>query len=250
MRKNSFILLLVFLTSFALLSAQSPDPNTPEGMNALRKAQSDPNALVYSKATELHDWRTAIVALHHLLLKNPENVFLQDSLAALYYRTGENEACQRWCAEVLAKRPKDLFLHQLVGQVAEESGNLTLAVTHFEQLYAATRDPFFRYQVSSLQFQLGRYGEAGSNIESMLSDPQLAESAIHLDWENGGGDVPIHAALLNLRGNLELALNKENLARKSFRAALKLAPKFKLPRQNLNAIQAKHQQEREAMNDR
>lgn len=250
MRKNSLVAIVFLLGSFLLLPAQNPDPNTPDGMDALRKAQTNPNGLVYNKACALHDWETAIVALHYLLLDNPENAFLQDSLAALYYRTGQNTACLKWCEEVLSSRPNAAFIHQIAGNVAQESGNLALALTHYEQLYSATKAPFFRYQVSSLQFLLGRYGEAGSNIESMLSDPELASTNIHLNWENGSDDVPIHAALLNLRGNLELALNKENLARKSFRAALKLDSEFSLPRENLNAIQAKHQREREAMNDR
>lgn len=217
------------------------DLNTTEGMNHLRRAQLNPHALVYEKATQLGDWPTAIVSLQHLLLDQPDNPFLQDSLAALYFRVGNLPACLRWSKEQLASRPNAVFLLEMTGNVEEAQGNPKAALEHYERLLALTPGYYFRYKVASLQYQLGRYGESGSHVASMLTDAGMDEEVIHIDWGDGGGDIPLRSALLNLRGNLELALNKETLARKSFKEAVKLAPAFVLARNNLNALQAKHE---------
>lgn len=229
--------------------AQSPDSVRPasdflttEGMNRLRQAQLSPHALIYQRASALGDWNSAIYALHQLLLEDPGNRFHEDSLAALYLRTGNRVACLRLSREILSKRPDDLFILQLAGAVSEGDNDLKAALADFEALSQATKAPFYRYKVAGLQFQLGRYGECGSNIESMLTDAAIDDQAVRVDWAGGGAEIPLRAALLNLRGNLELALNKEMLARKSFREALKIAPDFVLARNNLNAIQEKYQQ--------
>lgn len=240
-------LILVGCASYMQLTAQAPDSlarnpdlNTTDGMNQMRRSQLDPHALVYQRASALGDWPTAITAIHHLLLQDPGNRYLQDSLAALYFRVGNLTACHAWCLENLQQRPDDLILLQLAGNVEESRGNLKSALERFERIFQLTQSHFHRYKTASLQYQIGRYGEAGSHIESMLSDPAIDQEMVHIDWQNGGGDVPLRSALLNLRGNLELTLNKEALARKSFKEALKLAPDFKLARQNLDALQAKY----------
>jgi tetratricopeptide (TPR) repeat protein len=220
--------------------AHAVDLNTSDGMNQLRRSQLDPHALVYEKATQLGDWVTAIDALHHLLLQDPENAFLQDSLAALYFRVGNLSACHAWSLEKLQQRPQDLLLLQLVGTIEEQKGKLEPALERYQRIFALTKVHFYRYKMAGLQFLLGRYGECGQQIESMLLDPEIDQQAVHIDWNNGGGDVPLRSALLNLRGNMELALNKENHARKSFKEALKLAPEFLLARNNLDALQTKY----------
>ena len=48
--------------------------------------------------------------------------------------------------------------------------------------------------------------------------------------------VPIQAAALNLRGNLELKLGKKKEARADFEKALELAPDFLLPKGNLEQM--------------
>lgn len=215
-------------------------PPDIDALNAQLRAQTDPNALVYAKATALGDHQTAITALHYLLLGSPGNRFLEDSLAALYYRVGNLDACRRWCDELLSRRPDDLFLHQLLATIAEGRGDYIGALTHVEQLYAGQNSLYWRYRLAGLQYQVGRYGECTAHVGAMLSDPAVDAESLRLSWDGGTGIVPMRAALVNLRGNLELATGKEALAQKSFREALKLAPEFGLARNNLSALQAKY----------
>lgn len=216
-------------------------PLTIDELNAEQYRQLSPDGNVYARASALGDDPTAIVALHYLLAADPGNPFLQDSLAALYWRVGNLTACHRWCLELLKTRPNAGFVLQLAAGIEEQRGDFAAALEHYAHVYQLAGGYFWRYKVAGLQFQLGRYGECGSNIESMLTDTAIDDELVHIDWGTGNGDVPLRSALLNLRGNLELALNKEGLARKSFKEALKLAPGFGLARQNLDALIAKNQ---------
>lgn len=234
------VLHVLFTTS---LFAQNP--NTTDGLKAIAEKNMSPHLRVYGAARELGDYETAITALHYLLLEDPENAFLQDSLAVFYLRTGKMESCKRQCQRILDNNPQHKFIRELAANAALQTGDLESSLLHYEALYAIEKSHFYRYQASSLQYQMGRYGECGANVGAMLSDPQIDEVKVHIDWGNGGGDIPLRAALLNLRGNLELALNQENDARKSWRQALKLDKSFLLPRYNLNALQQKEMDERD-----
>lgn len=230
------------------VSAQVPDsttlilaPVSVEELNAAHRKQQNPHGIVYAKATALGDHATAIVALHYLLEADPLNPFLQDSLAGLYHRVGNHVACHRWCLEILQSRPDARYILQLAAEIEEGRGDFVAALEHLSHLQKIAGSHYLRYKIAGLQFQLGRYGECGANVEAMLTDAGIDAESLFVAWEGGGGPVTMRAALLNLRGNLELALGKEALARKSFREALKLAPDFGLARNNLSALQAKHQ---------
>ena len=225
------------------------DPHSIQGLQKLRDQQQNPHARAYETAREIGDYQTAATALQYLLLESPQNSHLRDSLASMLYRAGNINACLRWCEKVLADNPGNAFLLELSGNLYAGQGRPAQALPKFEALSSMTGDAYFRYQQASMQFLLGRYGEATQNIESLLTDPAIEQEAIHIDWAGGGHDVPLRAALLNLRGNLQLALNRENDARKSFRAALKIDKNFSLARNNLNALREKDR-ERWEENDR
>ena len=184
-----------------------------------------------------------------MLLNDPENHILQDSLALMYVRTGNTTACVNWCDECLKTRPTSVYLLNLSATMLESNGRHKDALGRYERLYSQTNSHFYRYKVSTLQFLLGRHGECLANIEAMLQDESVAREIVQVNWQDSGSEVPMRAALLNLRGNLELALNQSGKARKSFRQALKEAPDFQLARNNIRAMDEKDRERRE-MNDR
>jgi predicted Zn-dependent protease len=244
---------LTLLLTWTFVPAQShdnPPLNTTEGMQRLRDQQQNPHVLVYARASALQDYQSAIYALHHLLLDDPENSFLQDSLAYMYARTGNIPSCLAWCDLCLEKRPNSLFILNLSANLLESANMDKEALARFETLHQNTGSNFYRYKISSLQFELGRYGESLVNIESMLQDSSTSPELIMVTWDDVSREVPMRAALLNLRGNLELQVNQEGKARKSFRQALKIAPEFALPRNNIRALDEKNRQRNERGSDR
>lgn len=248
-----FLIAMSLLSGLASLPAQSDhghDTKTIDGMQRLRDQQQNPHARVFAQASALQDYQSAIYALHQLLLDDPENSFLQDSLAYMYARTNNNTSCLAWCDLCLQKRPNSLFILSLSGTLLESSGQFKEALERFETLHKNTGSNFYRYKISSLQYELGRYGESLVNIESMLQDSSTQRELILMNWDGASREVPMQAALLNLRGNLELQVNQEGKARKSFRQALKMAPDFELPRNNIRALDEKNRKRNEARSDR
>lgn len=248
-----FFVPLTLLISLASLSAQShqqPDLKTTDGMQRLRDQQQNPHTRVYARASALQDYQSAIYALHQMLLDDPENSFLQDSLAYMYARTGNTTSCLAWCDQCLQKRPNSLFILNLSSTLLESTGQFKKALSRLETLHQNTGSNYYRYKISSLQYELGRYGESLVNIESMLQDSSTLPELIMMSWDDSSTEVPMRAALLNLRGNLELQVNQEGKARKSFRKALKMAPDFALPRNNIRALDEKNRQRNERDSDR
>ena len=208
------------------------------------------NVEVYKQASQIGDHATAIVALHNLLVKKPGGPALQDALAIQYYYSGQRTVCLAWCAKCLNERPESSFLLHLSGLVAEEQEALETALGRYERLYAMRKAPFYRYKVASLRYQLGRHGECLPHLQAMLQSSEIESVELYLTWAGGEGYVLLRAALLNLRGNLELALKQTGKARKSFRAALKVSPDFALPQLNLNAMRTHEEERWENMSDR
>lgn len=223
-------------------------PNSLQQLQAMRDAQLNPAGRIYSKASQLKDHHTAIYALHVLLLDDPDNVYLQDSLAMHYFLAGNHESCLRWSNSVLESRPDDPYLLVLTANIYAQRRDFKPALARHERLQELRPSFYNRYRIAMLQYELGRTGECGTTIEQLLLKPEIDQEAVHVRWGDGGADIPLRAALLNLRGNLQEQLNRDGDARKSFREALKLAPDFQLARNNLNALREKNDRYRD--NDR
>jgi tetratricopeptide (TPR) repeat protein len=231
-----FIGFLAIFLVCAPVSAQSVMPMDVDDLQHQHTLQTDPSGILWAKASALGDWPTAIVAIHQLLEKDPSNTFLQDSLAAMYLRTGQAATCLAWCQRCLQTRPDAPFLLAIAGQLALDAGQIPAALTHWERLLQLRPSAYYHYQVAALQFRLGRYGECATALNQLAADAAVRDAWIHLSWEGGEGDVPLLAAVYNLQGNLDGAMGRRKEARKAFRAALDLAPEFGLAKGNLRGM--------------
>jgi tetratricopeptide (TPR) repeat protein len=226
------------LTVFASLRMQAQDTLVKEPIFTLDELQRQqdqqlsPHALVYRNAYAIGDWQTAATAAHYLLLEQPENHFLEDSIATYYLRAGNLQACKAWSEKCLAKRPQSGQLHYLLAQIHESEGNLTEALKHYEALAVATDQLYFHYQVAALQLKLQRYGECRAKAEALLAKPENGD-AISIASATGADVVSMHAAAWNLLGVLERELKNEKAAKAAFKRALELDPEFRLAKENL-----------------
>lgn len=234
MKPHHFLMLLFFLPAHFLHGQE----------------KTSDHQKVYENASQLGDYATAISSLHYLLLDVPEESPLWDSLAYLYKKAQQPSPCVTTCERILQHRPFHTSIRELAAEIYLQYGAPEAALDHFSVLYQQENSYFFRFRVASLQVYLGEYGKANAHISSMLTDSGIDSEKIFIDWGDGRGNVPLRAALLNLQGNLELALGRESNAKRSWRAALKLDKSFKLPRKSLNALQKNQWEQQEWENDR
>ena len=211
-------------------------PISEDQLQALRDQQISPHARVYAGAMKLGDYQTAITALHYLLIEEPQNRFYKDSLAGLYMQTGNLEACKIIAEEIKAEDPNDLFVLNLLANIYTQEGRIKESLGCFESLEKHTNAPYYTYQVAVQRFQLERFGECRESIEKLVALPPDPPMLIRIFTNQQEQTIPIQAAALNLRGNLELKLGKKDAARTDFEKALEIAPDFLLAKGNLEQM--------------
>ena len=211
-------------------------PMSEAELQVLRDQQVNSHARVYVRAMNLGDLPTAISALHYLMVEQPDNRHYQDSLLALYYRTSNFVACQRLGEEIVVENPTDNFALGILAELYSRGGQTKNALTCFENLEKNTQAPYYTYQVAVMRFQLERFGECREAINKLLSIPKEDDVRIRIFSDKQEQIVPIQAAALNLKGNLELKLGKKEAAKADFEKALEIAPDFLLPKGNLDQM--------------
>lgn len=192
---------------------------------------------MYREAARFQDLEAATNAIYGMMAANPEMVTLKDSLTLIYFARGMHMQSVLTGMEVLETNPSNNTIREVVTLSQESLGMVKAALDNYEQLFKNTGQLYYQYKVASIQYQMKRYGECSSNLNSLISNPQTAESNITISVPNGGQQtIPLSAGCLNLKGVMEMDLKQYDNAKASFEAALKAAPDFALAKNNLEAV--------------
>lgn len=197
------------------------------------------HARVLSSAMAVGDYSTAIVALHYMTLEDPLNISLKKELLKLYGQTGQHSVAVAYgnSLKTLLKSP-DAEVLRLMAESYQGLGIFEPALEAYRDADKVLPDPYLRYQVAGLQFQLARYAECRQTIESLLAVTGVHDVIILVRSENLEQEVYLDAALYNLKGNLELKQGNKPAARVAFETALDIQPAFVLAKQNLESLKS------------
>lgn len=197
------------------------------------------HARVLSSAMAIGDFPTAIVALHYMTIEDPLNISLKKELLKLYNRTGQHSVAVAYGNSLknLLKSP-DAEVLRLMAESYQGLGQLESALEAYRDADKVVPDPYLRYQVAGLQFQLARYAECRQTIDALLAGSGIHEVIILVRSENVEQEVYLDAALYNLKGNLELKEGNKPAARTAFEKALQVQPAFVLAKQNLDSLKS------------
>lgn len=237
MRKvfEHFLITILILVPAALMAQR--DSTGFEQLKPVKPAPVENIHLrTYRKARSMGDQNTAIVALNYFLAESPGNGFYRDTLSLLYLQAGKPELAEKYATETIRSAPKNRYARGILAMALESQSKLPEALRQYEILAKDSPGLFDLYQVASLRYRLERVGECRTAVESLLADPDIGKEQVRIFAGKKEMIVPMKAAVLNLRGNLELLLNKQGSARKSFKAALEIAPEFSLAKENLRAM--------------
>lgn len=192
---------------------------------------------VYANAILFADYDVAKNALFTLITKYPQRIDFLDSLARVYFSMGAYPQCNAAANVVLAKQPDNLPLMELSAVCQNAMKNQKEALALYEKLYSKTNSLYHLYQIAVLQYQLQRYGECSSSIDSMLVNKDAMTQKIQLSYdEQSSQEVPFAAAAYNLRGVMEKDLSQKEKAKADFEAAIKIFPEFMLAKNNLELM--------------
>ncbi|MGB3617296.1 MAG: tetratricopeptide repeat protein [Catalinimonas sp.] len=193
---------------------------------------------VFEQALRYNDGDVALSAFYQMMALRPDDVVLKDTLAYLYYDLNKFANALFVTRELTAKRPGNTGILELKGLTERKLGLLPEALATYQRLYASTQNLLHLYEQATIQYQLKRLNEFELSLNMLMEHPDLAEQTLTLQ---GAGqtsqEVPMRAAVLNLRGVLHTERGKMEEARTAYQEALKIAPAFELAKDNLAALE-------------
>lgn len=199
---------------------------------------------IYKLAISYNDFEIATKALYEMMVLDPDNRSLKDSLALIYFTRGYYLECALVSKEIIDEFPANNTILEVLAMSEDALGFLKESLGHYELLYKNTGILFYQYQVISLQYKLKRYGECSLVIEQILANESVNDQKITMTYQKGTSqEIPMKAAVLNMKGVIALELANKDLAKKCFEEAIVLAPDFELPANNLALMTAEKKKE-------
>lgn len=219
--------LLIFLISFSLL-ANAQDKND-EQYNFYKST--------YERALRYNDYAVAKNALYNMLSINPENDSAMYTLAYFYFDSKQYASSVLVGMDLIKKHPNDLNIVDILAESYDNLGIKQKALDNYEKLYLLGNDLNALYKTTFLQYDLKRYDECTTNIGILLSRKEVdSTQMVYTFEENKQQQFPMRVSVLTLRGLVEKSQGDKDAAKKSFEAALAIAPDFKLASQNLEIL--------------
>ena len=88
-----------------------------------------------------------------------------------------------------------------------------------------------------MQYNLKKFNQSSTNIEILLSNPEIDELMLLFQVEDGSQkEFPMRVAILNLQGLVTRDMGDKEGARKYFEAALAIDPEFLFAKENIEAL--------------
>lgn len=227
-------ILFIGLVAFAAITVKAQAPKAAT-LNPTVRVQE----IVYKNAMENVDLEVATQAVYQLIALQPERLNWVDTLCVLYHARGYYGQSAKLAKEVLKRNPNSLPFREIYAQGCEATGQTQEALKQYLELNKASRNGTFIYKIASLQLNLKQYDDCEKGILKALEDESTNSMVISTQIDANTqeiGDISLRAALLNLRGILELERNNTTKAIEYFEDALKISPKYTLVRQNLEQV--------------
>ena len=191
----------------------------------------------YAMAIKWNDAEMAKDALYDLIIQNPQNDSLIFNLAYYYYDNQEYAPAMLVTQELVARQPKNPGYLELSGASFEALGILDRALQNYETLYLLTNSTPSLYKIAFLQFDLKRNSESLTNVNILLTKPDLADYPVGFsDAQGQPKDYPMQVAVMNLKGLLLEGNGDKEGARKVYNEILQISPDFQPAKGNLTKL--------------
>lgn len=192
---------------------------------------------LYKKAMDMGDFNTAIFALNSHLLDDTSEVKWYDSLAVLYLNTNSFLPASSSAMKVLATDSKNERMWELVAVAEQNLGRSEKLLNAYRQLFNLTQSYQYLYQSAAVEFTQGNIEHCSQLIDTIMLSPTLKTDSITIQVnEEMSQNVPLHAAVYNLKAFLKARDGKYADAKRDFETALRIYPDFVLAKRNLQDL--------------
>ena len=195
---------------------------------------------LYTQGKRVGDAAVMYDALHNMLATSPDNAAVKDSLASLYFSGRMYGPSLALTSELIEATPESARYLEMKAVAENSLGLLEDALASYESLLAVDPNPYYAYQVATLQYGLNDFATAEASVDNMLAG-DLGEQMVNINLAGGRAQsVPMKAALLNIKGVLRKDVHRDTeRAKEYFQLAMAEAPEFVLPQNNLAVMAQK-----------
>lgn len=193
---------------------------------------------LFAQGKEFGDAAIMYDALHHMLVREPNNIAVKDSLASLYFTGRMYGQALNLSDDLLEAKPKDPRYLEMKAVSQNSLGLLEDALVAYQDLLEIDPNPYYAYQIATIQYGLNQFDKAEASVDNMLAG-DLGSQKVNINIAQGRAQsVPMKAALLNIKGVLRKDVHKDiDQAKEYFQLAMAEAPDFLLASNNLTLLE-------------
>jgi len=230
MKKLSVIILLLILGTSNQIYAQDAFTKQ-DSLEYLRQYK------IYTSAVRYADLEVARNALYNLLVINPGNGAFADSLTLVYMDLKMFASAALLSQDIINGNPNNVQALEIGAYAFEQIGLNDRALPLYESLYLKNDNTLTLYKIAVLQIGLARFKEATTNLDIVLGRSDANEVNLYFTGkDNTQLEVPLRAAILNLKGFIAAKEDRKEEAKKFYQQALILSPEFEIARKNLEEL--------------
>lgn len=189
---------------------------------------------IIKQAYAYGDAASAINSMQVIIAKEGAASTYKDSLAILYFRTGNFASSHLLGSELLKKAPENTTLLEIEAVSLQKLGVNKASAEVYEKLFSITKNMYHGYQLANLQYSLKRLDEAKVSIQQALGCAAIEKVTIAFPIDKDKNqDVPLKAAAYNLLGIISYDLKDNSSATAAFNESLKIMPEFTVAKDNV-----------------
>lgn len=202
-----------------------------------KETEENRHVKLFKHARTTGDLTTAAVALNEMLLDDTTYSDWYDTLAVLYYNIGNYQPASWYADKVLAHKPKDLRMLELLAMSEQQLGRPEKVLKAYSDLFKVTNDFQYLYQSAAVEFSMGNVDNCKLLVDSILRSPSIDKDSIEIQIESDySQQVPLRAAVYNLQAFLKARDGNMMGAKNDFERALRIYPDFILAKRNLQDL--------------
>jgi tetratricopeptide (TPR) repeat protein len=240
MKKLLFYTLFMFSMLHFSFAQKGKKIEEPKPVTAVASQNNTDQAKkIYRNALSYNDFATATYAAHQIIVLEGENSTWLDTLGRLYFSQSNNISVLLVAEKILTKDPQNRDYLELKAVAFGNLGAAKESLEAYEKLFAISKDVRHLYQVASIQFHLKRLGEAEMTAKQVVEHVSSPSDKVSLFYADRQNLVVAKAAGYNLLGAIAMEQIKKAEAKNYFELALKIAPDFDLPKNNIEELNKK-----------
>ncbi len=193
---------------------------------------------VYRNSLSAGDLATAITSLNYLVASEMKTGKYQDSLAMLYFASGNLQQANYWSNKVLSTQLNNLVMLDIKASALKQINQPLQAIETYEKMLSIDNSPATCFNLTELQYNVKRLYECVASTQ--LAEKMQISKDLGFSYkinEKETAQTPLIAAFYNYRGLALYDLGEKKASKIAFLAALKVDPNFILAKVNLEQLE-------------